>query len=223
MPGTGRAKSMRGDPSERMFATTKELLWRQRQIHPFPCNQKKVLASILPKKAKGWVSHPGNQVAGCQWLNLSQCVNTGRTVILELGGVTGKAFWMRFEEPVPCPGNSIALNIPTGSKYYDKVYVWWQKANVIHEELRAYQSDLWDFLQRSNHPDLVKKYWGELYPFIEYAMHVNYARDIDLTKRRVVVQPNQAQCDSIIECLAASTLLPVVPCTAWVDYEAEEF
>lgn len=218
-----RAGSMRGDPSERMFSMAKELLWRQRQIHPFPCDQKKVLGSILPEKINRWVSRPHARIAGCRWLNLSQCVKTGRIVILELNGITGKAFWMRFEEPVPCPDNSIALNIPTGSKYYDRVYDWWVKANVIHEELKAYQSDLWDFLQRANHPLLVKKHWEELHPFVEYAMQANFVREPDLTKRRVVPQFNQAQCDSIIECLAASTLLSVVPCTAWVDYEAEEF
>ena len=224
MPHTGRAGTMRGDPSERMFSTAKELLWRQRQIHPFPCDQRKVLMSILPKKMESWIVRPHDPITSCRWLNLSRCVHTGRSAIIELDGRTGKAFWMLFDDVVPTTGNAIALEMPSNSEYYAKVYSWWKKADVIHEELKMYQSQLWDFLQRAPHPKLVKKYWEELHSFVNFDTHAaHFIKEPDLNKRRIMPQPNQAQCDKIIECLAASTLLPVVGCTAWVDYEAEEF
>jgi len=216
------AGGMRGDPFERMYSAVRELLWRQRQIQPFPCDKDEVLVSLLPPEMQDWVLLPqAPKSMTIEWSNLTQCVSCDTSVIVELEGETGKAFWMRFDKRVPVPSQVAAFNLPSTNLHYDKLCRWWERANVIHEELKLYQTGLWDFLQRANHPKLVEKYWTELHPFVDFQLHAG-ALAPDLDKRRLMPLPSQEDREKIVEVLAASTLLPKLPCSAWVDYEVEE-
>jgi len=182
---------MRGDPFERMFSTVKELLWRQRQIQPFPCNKDDVLLSLLPPEMQDWAVIPvKNNDISVEWMNLSNCISTGMSVVIEFDSETGKAFWMRFDSRVPVPINSNAYNMPPENLHYGILSRWYKRANVIHEELKMYQQALWDFLQRANHPLLVEKYWKELHPFVDFDMHPGgLMKSPDLNKRRLMPVP----------------------------------
>jgi len=211
---------MVGDPSSRMFALAKELLWRQRQIYPFPCDQEEVLLSLFPTEMQDTVLTDDVRFA---WNNLTHCVSTGTSCIIELDGVTGKAFWMRFDNPVPVPMNAEAFTLPSVSPHYSEVYNWWHKAMEIHSELSEYEKAVWTFIQKACHPLLVEMYWPELHTFVDFKLSPSQALNpMLLNKRRVVPMPTAAQSDGIIQTLAASTLLPPHVCTAWVDYEVEE-
>lgn len=207
---------MRGDPFERMYSTVRELLWRQRQIQPFPCNKENVLASLLPREMKYW-NKPQNNT---EWRNLSHCISADTSIVVELDGVTGQAFWMHFDHKIPAPMNSAAFAMPQINPYYTQISHWWKRAMEIHEELKLYEAALWDFLQRATHPKLVEKYWPELHPFVDFQLHPGgLVKDPDLNKRRMMPMPEAKDRVGLIETLAASTLLPVIPCNAWVDYE----
>ena len=222
MQGALSRTGMAGDASGRMFTVAKELLWRQRQIHQFPCNKEEVLASLLP------VGMQDNIIAAAPishlefvWQNLTHCVMSDRAVIVEIDGETGKAFWMRFNQTVPSPGPGTAFMMPHDNIHHGTIDNWWHKANEIHAELTQYQTALWDFLQRADHPRLVEKYWLELHPFIDFPVHTAHVQP-DLNRRRLMPLPSQEHRDGIIETLAASTLLPKYSCSAWVDYESED-
>jgi len=217
----GRIRSgMAGDASGRMFTVAKELLWRQRQIHQFPCNKEEVLVSLLPVGMQDNLIATDTSVE-IYWGNLTHCVMTDRAVIVELDGETGKAFWMRFDKKVPSPGPGTAFMMPHDNIHHGTIDNWWHKANEIHAELTEYQTALWDFLQRADHPQLVEKYWRELHPFVDFHVLTSHHQP-DLNRRRLMPLPSQEHRDGIIETLAASTLLPKHTCDAWVDYEAED-
>ena len=217
---TGQAGGMAGDPSSRMFTTAKELLWRQRQIHPFPCDKEEVLCSLFPPEMQDVVLVENGQFA---WDNLTHCISMGNAFVVELDGVTGKAFWLRFTKRVPVPMDAASFTLPLGSPHYRTIYDWWCKAMEIHSELSEYEKALWDFFQRASHPMLVEKYWKELHPFVDFKCSPNQALNpAILDKRRIVPMPSEEHRNGIIETLAASTLLPPYVCSAWVDYEVEE-
>ncbi len=219
-----RAGAMRGDPFERMYSVVKELLWRQRQIQPFPCDKAEVLASLLPPEMVGY-AHKPTPMTGLtvEWQNLTHCISVDNSIVVELDGETGKAFWMRFGYRVPAPSQSAAFEMPPTNQYYGQLSRWWIRANEIHEELKLYQTALWDFLQRANHPKLVEKYWLELFQFVDFELHPGgLGKEPNLDKRRLMPIPPEEDRNGIIETLAASTLLQVTDCDAWVDYEVEE-
>ncbi len=214
------AGSMAGDPSSRMFTTAKELLWRQRQIHPFPCDKGEVLVSLFPAEMQDVIQNAEAQFA---WDNLTHCVSMGNAFVVELDGITGKAFWLRFDKRVPVPMDAASFTLPNTSLHYGTIYDWWHKAMEIHSELSEYEKALWDFFQRASHPMLVEKYWAELHTFVNFQCNPNQEmKELDLNKRRIVPMPSEEHRDGIIETLAASTLLPPYVCSAWVDYEVED-
>ena len=200
-----------------MYSVVKELLWRQRQIQPFPITpMMNVLASLLPVEMRDWEKPTDN----IEWQNLSHCISADTSIVVELDGETGRAFWMHFGCKIPAPLNAQAFIIPLCNPYFGQIDRWWRRAMVIHEELKMYETALWDFLQRACHPQLVEKYWSELHPFIDFQLHPGHTmKGPDLNKRRLMPVPPEKDRIGIIETLAASTLLPVIPCDAWVDYE----
>ena len=208
---------MRGDPFERMFSVVKELLWRQRQIEFFPITpMMDVLASLLPPEMQDWDKPTDN----IYWQNLSHCISADVSIVVELEGITGRAFWMHFGTKIPAPLNAQAFTMPPDNPYFGQIDRWHKRAMVIHEELKMYETALWDFLQRAHHPELVEKYWLELHPFVNFEPHAGHSMKApDLLKRRLIPLPSEKDRAGIIETLAASTLLPVIPCDAWVDYE----
>ena len=214
------SSGMAGDPSSRMFTTAKELLWRQRQIHPFPCDKEEVLLSLFPPEIQDAVLADDVKFA---WENLTHCVSMGNAFVVELDGVTGKAFWLRFAQRVPVPMDAASFTLPSTSLHFGTIYDWWHKAMEIHSELSEYEKALWDFFQRASHPMLVEKYWVELHPFINFQPNANQVMNPEiLNKRRIVPMPSEEHRNGIIETLAASTLLPPYTCSAWVDYEVED-
>jgi len=157
------------------------------------------------------------------WENLTHCVSMGTSFVVELDGMTGKAFWLRFDKRVPVPMDAASFSLPSISPHYGTIYDWWHKAMEIHSELSEYEKALWDFFQRASHPMLVEKYWAELHTFVNFQCSpTQVMKESDLNKRRIVPMPSEEHRDGIIETLAASTLLPPYVCSAWVDYEVEE-
>ncbi len=218
--GAGAVSGMAGDPSSRMFTSAKELLWRQRQIYPFPCDKEEVLCSLFPAEMQDVVLDEDVKFA---WENLTHCVSKGTSCVIELDGVTGKAFWMRFDTQVPVPMDAASFTLPNTSPHYSTVYDWWLKAMEIHSELSEYEKALWDFFQRASHPLLVEKYWAELHTFVSFKVLPTQELSKEaLNKRRIIPMPSEEHRNGIIETLAASTLLPKYNCTAWVDYEVED-
>ena len=215
---SGHNLGMGGDPSQRMFAAAKELLWRQRVIHKFPCDRDEVLISLLPPEAQDLVL--GKEIADIQWKNLTQCVSFSSTVLIELDGKTGKAFWFTFNRLRPTPIGSDAFVMLPENRHYDEVYRWWASAYETHKKLMRYEQALYDFFSKATHPVLVEKYWPELHKFVGFQPLPNQV-DPNLTKRRVVVLPSDGERTSIIETLAGSTLLEKFECNTWVDYETE--
>lgn len=209
---------MSGDPQQRMFAMAKELLWRQRCIEKFPRDREEVLLSLLPPGVQDYVLDGSNKAT--QWENLNHCVTLDRSVFVELMGRTGFAFWMKFDKPVISAPGAATFAMSEDNLHYDAVESWWERATDIHTELQAYQSALWDFFSKADHPQLVEKYWPELLSFVDFELLPSHEKP-DLNKRRVVPMPSQKHRDGIIETLTASTLLDSYTCNAWVDYEAE--
>lgn len=209
---------MQGDPPARMFALAKELLWRQRQIEVFPYVNGEVLLSLYPEAMQDVTLNSDEHIA---WMNVDKCLVRNRSVVVELRGEAGHAFWMKFDTAVVAPNAGDSLVLHTDNCYYDKIKLWWDRATEIHSELGAYQEALWSFFSRAHHPLLVEKYWTELLPFVTFELLLSH-EEPDLKKRRVVPMPEQKIRDGIITTLAGSTLLPAHECLAWVDYEAEK-
>lgn len=209
---------MRGDPPARMFATVKELLWRQRQIEVFPFDQQEVLLSLYPEAMQDVTLNSDERI---EWMNVDACLTRDTAVLTEIKGEAGHAFWMKFPTKVVAPIGGVSLTLPEENFHYNDIESWWKNATKIHRELQEYQDALWQFFSRADHPLLVKKYWTELHPFVDFELLPSH-EEPNLTKRRVVPMPDEAIREGVITTLAASTLLTPYKCTAWVDYEADK-
>ncbi len=216
--GPRRGYGLSGDPANRMFTTAKELLWRQRQIEVFPYDNGEVLLSLYPNAMQD-VALTGEEYV--QWMNVDKCLARDRSVIVELKGEPGHAFWMKFDQTVVAPNAGDSLALPDSNFHYVEISAWWDRATKIHSELGEYQDALWEFFSRADHPLLVEKYWSELLPFVDFELLPSQVLP-QLNKRRVVPMPEEKTREGIINTLAGSTLLPVHTCNAWVDYEAEK-
>lgn len=205
---------MSDDPSGIMFAKAKELLWRQRQIEPFPLDTEEVFLSLFPKSMRE-VS-----LAGDEWWNINVCLTRSTAAVIELLGEAGSAYWLKFDHEVVAPGNGATLRMCRSNPHYPAIHEWWTRASVIHAELSEYQSILWDFFQRAEHPAVVGKHWPEILPFVDFELQPShYTPDID--KKRNIPPHSGIIREGIIHTLAGSTLLPPYDCMAWVDYETE--
>ncbi len=209
---------MRGDPQGRMFATAKELLWRQRQIEVFPYDNEEVLLSLYPPQVQDITVASEYQI---QWVNMDKCLTRERSVIVELNGEAGHGFWMRFATDVAAPKGGDSLVLSEDNFHFAEIKAWWDRAAKIHAELGEYQAALWAFFARADHPLLVKKYWPELLSFVDFELLPSQVAP-NLTKRRVVPMPTDEHRSGIITTLAGSTLLTPYECIAWVDYEADK-
>lgn len=201
-----------------MFATVKELIWRQRQIEVFPYDQQEVLLSLYPEAMQDVTLSSDEKI---EWLNVDSCLTRDRAVIIEIKGEAGHAFWMKFPTKVVAPIGGASLTLSEDNFHYGEIENWWKNATKIHRELQEYQDALWQFFSRADHPLLVKKYWTELLPFVDFELLPSY-EEPNLNKRRVVPMPDEAIREGVITTLAASTLLTPYACTAWVDYEADK-
>lgn len=213
-----RSLGMRGDPPARMFATVKELLWRQRQIEVFPYVNEEVLLSLYPPQTQDVTIATENQIL---WGNLDKCLTRDGAVIVELKGEAGHAFWMKFSTKVAAPSGGDSLTLSEINFHYAEIKAWWDRATKIHIELGGFQGALWEFFRRADHPLLVEKYWPELLPFVDFELLPSQETP-NLSKRRIVKLPEAEVREGITTTLAGSTLLPEYECTAWVDYEAEK-
>lgn len=213
-----RSIGMQGSPPARMYVTVKELLWRQRQIEVFPYDNGKVLRSLYPNAMQG-IKFDDTEFIN--WANIGVCLERARSVVVEIKGEAGHAFWMKFRQSVVAPIAGSSLALPESNHHYGEIKLWWDRAMEIHTELGKYQDALWAFLSRADHPLLVEKYWPELLPFVTFAPLLSHAQP-DLNRRRTVPMPSQEIRDGIITTLAGSTLLAAYECSAWVDYEAEK-
>lgn len=200
-----------------MFATCKELLWRQRQIEVFPCDHHDTLMSMLPDHMQDIVGVGDDAL---KWHNLGRCCNRARNVIVELKGEAGYAFWMKFEWDVVSPNDGTSFILPESNANYETIKDWWDRATKIQSELSVYQDILWAFFTKADHPLLVKKHWPELHQFVDFVPSLAH-EEPNLNKRRVIPLPPSHEKDGIINTLAGSTLLPSYECRAWVDYEVE--
>jgi len=219
---------MGGDPSQRMFSTAKELLWRQRQIHKFPADRDDVLISLLPAELQDYVTSGGlgdAQVKNVQWENLTHCVNLGFTSVIEIDGEHGRAFWFGWPEGKPAPVHpDKAFAMYASHPNYDEIVEWYGPAMETHHRLMEMESDLHSFFQKATHPVLVKRHWPELHKFVDFKVGPsNSLSDGSLNKRRLISLPEKEFMDEIIETLAGSTLLTKYECDAWVDYETEDW
>ena len=217
-----RNLGMGGDPSQRMFSTAKELLWRQRVIHPFPCNKDEVLCSLLPGEIQGYII--GSDARDAQWRNLIQCVNLGMSNIIEIDGETGKGFWLGWNGGHPSPVHpDKVMSIYENNPHWRDIVAWYGPAMETHKKLMRYEETLHDFFSRANHPVLVRKYWPELHTFVDFPIGAGQEiTSAEIAKRRMVSMPTHEDAVDIIETLAGSTLLEKYDCTAWVGYEVEE-
>lgn len=208
---------MGGDPSQRMYATAKELLWRQRVIHKFPCDREAVILSLLPHDAQSIVL--GGKASTVEWKNLTNCVTFGHTVLIELDGEMERAFWFKFKKKVPVGIQSTgAFELPKANPFYVSVKEWWEAATKTHAKLLRYDRALFEFFGKASHPLLVEKYWPELHKFVDYELPPTH-KEPNMKKRRIVTLPEDS--GGIIETLAGSTLLGHFDCRTWVDYETE--
>ena len=219
---------MGGDPSQRMFSTAKELLWRQRQIHPFPCDRDETLVALLPGQMQDFILNEGlgeNIAKNVQWENLTHCVNLGYTTTIEIDGEHGNAFWFGWRGGRPAPVHpDKAFAMYGGHPYYDAITAWWKNAKHTHDKLIAMEQDLHAFFSKATHPTLVKRHWPDLFKFVNFKVGPsNSLSDGSLDKRRLIPMPDQPSKDEIITTLAGSTLLPKYECNAWVDYETEDW
>jgi len=219
---------MGGDPSQRMFSTAKELLWRQRQIHVFPCDRDEVLCSLLPPDLQDYVVELGglgDEETNIQWENLTQCVNLGMTTVVELDREHGKAFWFGWEGGKPAPVHpDKAFSMFCTNPSYAKILAWWEPAMETHKKLMRMEEALFDFFQKATHPVLVKRHWPDLHKFVDFNVGPsNSLSDGSLNKRRLVPMPDLETQEEIIDTLAGSTLLPKYDCDAWVGYESGDW
>lgn len=223
-----KSLGMGGDPSQRMFATAKELLWRQRQIHKFPCDRDDVLISLLPGELQDYVvDHTvgGDAVKNVRWENLTHCVNLGMTSTIEIDGENGKAFWFGWNGGKPAPVSpSQAFAMYASHPNYDEIVEWWGPAFETHKRLMHMEELLHTFFQKATHPVIVKRHWPDLHKFVDFKVGPsNSLSDGTLNKRRVIKMPTEYETHEIITTLAGSTLLPKYDCNAWVDYETEDW
>lgn len=223
-----KALGMGGDPSQRMFSTAKELLWRQRQIHKFPCDRDDVLISLLPGQMQDFVVEGGlgeNLVKNVKWENLTHCVNLGLTTSIEIDGENGKAFWFGWEGGKPAPVHpDKAFAMYASHPNYDEIVAWWGPAMETHKRLMQMEQDLYDFFKKADHPRHVERHWPDLFKFVNFKMGPsNSLTDGSLNKRRLMLTPDIEQQEAIINVMAGSTLLPKYRCNAWVDYETEDW
>lgn len=218
-----KSLGMGGDPSQRMFITAKELLWRQRVIHQFPVDRDDVIVSLLPPEAQDLVLNLGKSFTDYQWKNLTQCVTFNNVVLIELDGDMEQAFWFKFKRLRPTPnGNNNAFQMDRSNRHYSQVLGWHKAASVTHKRLLCYEQALFSFFSRADHPVLVEKYWPELHNFVDFELAPNQKlSDASKNKRRIVPMPTDEQRNGIIETLAGSTLLESHECNTWVDYETE--
>ena len=229
MARTKKQLGMGGDPSQRMFSIAKELLWRQRQIHKFPCDREDVLCSLLPGELQDYILADSlgedSKVKNVRWENLTHCVNLGFSSIIEIDGETGKAFWFSWDGGQPAPVHpDKAFAMYASHPSYDEIVAWWESATETHKRLMRYESSLYDFFAKATHPQLVKRHWPDLYKFVNFEVGPsNSLTDGSLNKRRLVPMPDLEEQEEIINTLAGSTLLPVHKCNAWVDYETEDW
>lgn len=219
---------MGGDPSQRMFSTAKELLWRQRQIHMFPCDRDDVLCSLLPGELQDYVTSEGlgdSLVKNVRWENLTHCVNLGMTTTVELDGTTDMAFWFGWNGGKPAPVHpDKAFAMYASHPNYEEVKAWWDAAIVTHKKLMHMEELLFDFFKKATHPVLVKRHWPDLHKFVDFkVMLSNSLSDGSLKKRRIVPMPDVEEQEEIINTLAGSTLLPPYDCDAWVGYETGDW
>lgn len=195
-------------------------------IHKFPVDRDEVLCSILPPQLRDFLidGDPGN-VKTVQWENLTHCVNLGFTTVIELDGTAGKAFWFGFDAGRPTPVHPDRFfAMYGGNPFYEVIMEWWEPAMDTHKKLIHYEEALFEFFGKAGHPELVKKYWPDLYKFVNFELTQNQAlSDKDFNKRRVVPMPTNEESSGIIETLAGSTLLDPYKCDAWVDYETEDW
>jgi len=209
-----------------MVACAKELLWRQRVIHKFPCDRDEVLVAMLPTQMQDFVvtGEPDN-VKTVAWENLTHCVNLGFTTVIELDGEDGKAFWFGFVDGRPSPIHpDKAFAMYECNPFYKEIVKWWVPAMETHKKLMRYEEALFDFFSKAEHPKLVKKYWPELHKFVDFELAPNQVlSDKSFNKRRIVPMPTDEESTGIIETLAGSTLLDPYECDAWVGYETEEW
>lgn len=217
---------MGGDPSQRMFTTAKELLWRQRVIHKFPVDRDEVLMSILPPQMQDFVvTGEAEDTKTVQWENLTHCVNMGFTTVIELDGTTGNAFWFGFDKGRPAPVHpDKCFSMYECNPFYADIVEWWEPAMETHKKLMQYEEALFNFFSKAGHPELVSKYWPDLHKFVNFPLAGSQLlSDKDRNKRRVVPMPTDEESSGIIETLAGSTLLDEYKCNAWVDYETEDW
>ena len=214
-----------GSPSQRMFSTAKELLYRQRVIHQFPVDRDEVLCTLLPPEMQDYILSDGLESGGktIRWENLTHCVNLGFTAVIEIDAETDNAFWFGWTggHPAPVhPDKTFAMY--ESCPFYKEIVEWWGPAMETHKRLIQYEQALFAFLSRADHPLLVEKYWPELHTFVNYELLRNQ-KEPDMVKRRVVPMPTNDEAVGIIETLAGSTLLEKYKCNAWVGYDTEDW
>jgi hypothetical protein len=209
-----------------MFAKARELLWRQRVIHPFPVDREEVICALLPPQMQDFiVGGDPEDTENIQWENLTQCVSLSMSNIIEIDGETGKAFWFGWTGGHPSPVHpDKAFSMYASHPHYDEIVAWWHPAMETHKKLMGFEQCLHDFFARASHPRLVKKYWPELLKFVDFDVPEHQKLEArEYTKRRIVPMPTAEDAAGIIETLAGSTLLDSYECNAWVDYETEDW
>lgn len=211
-----------GSPVYLMQSRVGQLLHRMRPTFPFPMSIESFLATVYPQQL--FRSIPNSETV--QWSNLASCMNTSPIAHFSVEGRgEHETFWVKHPAGVPLPSPSdvsATLSFDRNNPHFRVVSAWLTTALEMQFELLSVQERATNFIRVAKHPEHVEHYWPELYALVGAFLEGRVKDPAPNINTRALEIPIIRVREEITTTLAKCSLLPDIPCHAWVQYPREE-
>ena len=210
-----------GSPVYLMVERVGRLLRRMRNTLPFPVPIDLFLMTVYPEQ----LFLPNPRLESAPWRNLAASLNMGEIAHF---GVEGRGehdtFWVRHPKGIvlPVPGDaSVTLTFDKTNPHFPAVCHWLNEALSIQFDLVAIAEKANDFIRTAKDPRHIEHYWPELYACVVAAMGGKGTGPPPKINTRALELPIKRTRDEITTMLTKCSMLPDLPCQAWVQYPRE--